>query len=146
MSVTWISGNSGASGSFGSGGAASGAVVVAGTAFGGHHPNLPLSFCRWGNSVPIHTFRPLVLLLNWWLVVPGPGGLFYGGFGRVAVAVLLILGGISQSFLNSKRFSDIFPILGYEVLVQTGMFSRDGGCSLKYLLVKVFDFPNWLGL
>ena len=46
MSVTWISGNSGASDSLGSGGAASEAVAAVGTAFGGHHPNLPLSFCR----------------------------------------------------------------------------------------------------
>ena len=66
-------------------------------------------------------------------------------FGIVAVAVLLPRG-ISQSFLNSKRFPDIFPNLGHGVLVQNGMFSRGGGCSLKYLLVKVFDLPNQLGL
>ena len=65
MSVTWVSGNSGASGNFGSRDAASGVVVAAGTASGGHCPNLPLSFCRLGNLVPIHTFLPLVLLLNW---------------------------------------------------------------------------------
>ena len=80
MSVAWVSGNSGASGNFWSGGTASGAVVAAGTASCGHHPNLPLSFCRWGSSVTIHTFLPLVLPLNWWLVVPGPGALaLWGG-------------------------------------------------------------------
>ena len=67
------------------------------------------------------------------------------GFGIVAIAVLL-LGGINQSFLNSKRFPDIFPALDHGVLAQTGMSSRGGGCSLKYLLVKDLEFPNWLGL
>ena len=79
MSVTWISGNFGASGNFGSGGIASGAVVTVGTASDGHHPNLPLNSCRWGNSVPIHTFLPSVLPLNWGLVVPGPGALSLWG-------------------------------------------------------------------
>ena len=41
MSVTWVSGNSRASGHFGSEGIASGAVVSV-AVFGGHHPNLPL--------------------------------------------------------------------------------------------------------
>ena len=75
MSVIWISKYYGASGKFGSGGIASGAVVVVGTASDGHHPNLPLNSCRWGFLVPIHTFLPSVLLLNWGLVVPGPGTL-----------------------------------------------------------------------
>ena len=52
-----------------------------------------------------------------------------GGFGIVAIAVLL-LGGIGQSFLNSKRFPDIFPALGHGVLASTGMFSRGGGVVL----------------
>ena len=56
----------------------------------------------------------------------GLGLHLYGGVGIVAVAVLLLLGGIGQSFLNSKRFPDIFPALGHGVPVQTGMFSRGG--------------------
>ena len=40
------------------------------------------------------------------------GSIFMGGFEIVAVAVLLV-GGIGQSFLNLKRFSDIFPALGH---------------------------------
>ena len=79
MSVTWVSGNSGTSGNFASGGTASGTVAAVGSASGGHHPNLPQSLCRWGNSVPIHIFLPLVLPLNWWLVVPGPGALSLWG-------------------------------------------------------------------
>ena len=39
-----------------------------------------------------------------------------GGFGVVAVAiVLLLLGGVGQSFLNSKRFPYIFSALGHGV-------------------------------
>ena len=91
MSVTWVSGNSGASGNFGSGGTASGAVVAAESASGGHCPNLPLSFCRWGNLVPIHTFLPLVLPLNWWLVVPGPGALSLWGVWNSSSSCIVII-------------------------------------------------------
>ena len=49
-----------------------------------------------------------------------------GGLELVAVTVLLV-GGIGQSFLNSKRFPDIFPASGHGVLAQTGMFSNGGG-------------------
>ena len=49
-----------------------------------------------------------------------------GGLELVAVTVLLV-DWISQSFLNSKRFPDIFPALGHGVLVQTGIFSIGGG-------------------
>ena len=38
-----------------------------------------------------------------------------GGLELVGVTVLLV-GGISQSFLNSKRFPDIFPASGHGVL------------------------------
>ena len=41
------------------------------------------------------------------------GSIFMGGL-EVAVVALLV-GGISQSFLNSKRFPDIFPALGHRV-------------------------------
>ena len=30
------------------------------TVFDGHHPSLPLHFCKWGNLVPIHISLPLV--------------------------------------------------------------------------------------
>ena len=66
-----------------------------------------------------------------------------GGF-EVAVVVLLV-GGICQSFLNSKRFPEIFPALGHGVPAQTGMFLSGGVCSLNYLLVKGFDLVNLLG-
>ena len=49
-----------------------------------------------------------------------------GGFEIVAVAVLLV-GGIGQSFLNSKKFPDIHRALGHGVPVQTGMFLSGGG-------------------
>ena len=54
------------------------------------------------------------------------GSIFMGGLELVVVAILLV-GGISQSFLNSKRFPDIFSALGHGVLVQTGVFSIGGG-------------------
>ena len=41
-----------------------------------------------------------------------------GGFD----VVFVVVGGISQSFLNLKRFPDIFPALGHGVPVQGGMF------------------------
>ena len=53
-----------------------------------------------------------------------------GGF-EVAV------GGIGQSFLNSKKFPDIFPALGHGVPVQVGIFLSGGG-----LLSEV---PSWGG-
>ena len=67
-----------------------------------------------------------------------------GVFGVVAVAValLLLLGGINQSFLNSKSFSDIFPASGHGVPVQTGMFSRGGWLFFK---VPFCDFTSQLG-
>ena len=43
------------------------------------------------------------------------GSIFIGGLEFVAVTVLLV-GGIGQSFLNSKRFQDIFPASGQGVL------------------------------
>ena len=79
MSVTWSNGNFVASGNFGSGGTASGADVAVGTALGGHHPSLLLSFYRWDNSVPIHTYLPLVLLLHWGLLVLGSAALILWG-------------------------------------------------------------------
>ena len=82
MLVNWIIGKSGASGSLGSGGTASGAVAAVGTASG---------FCRWGSLVPIHNFSAfratveLVVGHSWaW------GSTFIGGFGLVAMAVLLV--------------------------------------------------------
>ena len=72
------------------------------------------------------------------------GSIFMGGFEVVAVVVLLV-GGIGQSFLNSKRFPEIIPALGHGVPAQTGMFLSCGGCSLKCLLVKGFDLVNLLG-
>ena len=56
------------------------------------------------------------------------GSILMGFFGIVAVAVLLLLlGGIGQSFLNLKRFPDIFPALGNGVLAQLRMLSRGRG-------------------
>ena len=49
-----------------------------------------------------------------------------GGLELVAVTALLV-GGTGQSFLSSKRFSDIFPASGHGVLVPTGAFSIGGG-------------------
>ena len=72
------------------------------------------------------------------------GSIVMGGLELVAVTVLLV-GGIGQSFLNSKRFPDIFPASSHGVLVQTGMFPMVGGCFLEYLLVKASDFLKLLG-
>ena len=55
------------------------------------------------------------------------GSIFMGGLELVGVTVLLV-GGIRQSFLNSKRFSDIFPALGHGVIVhELGHFLVVGG-------------------
>ena len=40
--------------------------------FDGHHPSLPLHFCKWGNSVPIHISLSLVLQQHWGLLTLGP--------------------------------------------------------------------------
>ena len=85
MSVIGSAGSSRAFDNSGSGstdGLASGAAVAVdypvGIAFGGHHPNLLLYFCKWGNLVPICITLLLVVLLYWGLVVSGPGALFFG--------------------------------------------------------------------
>ena len=39
--------------------------------FDGHHPNPPLYFYKWGNSVPIHISLPLVMWWHWELPVLG---------------------------------------------------------------------------
>ena len=107
-------------------------VVVAvdysvGIAFGGYCPSLLLYFCKMGQfgTHPHHsTFCGAVVLevgCSWaW------GSIFMGGFEVVAVVVLLV-GGISQSFHSSKWFPDIFPASGHGVPVQTGMFSSGRG-------------------
>ena len=66
--------------------------------------------------------------------------IFIGGLGFMAVMVLLA-GGIGQSFLSSKRLPDIFLALGQGVLAQTGTFSNGGGFSV----LKAFDIQNLLG-
>ena len=129
MSVTWASENSVASGNFGSGGTASGAVCVYWNCFWWSLSQFSSKFLQMGQFGP-HPHFPasgatveLVVGCSWaW------GSIFMRGFGIVAVAVLLVLlGGISQYFLNSKRFPNIFPASGHGVLVQTGMFLRAGG-------------------
>ena len=55
--------------------------------------------------------------------------IFMGGLEFVAV-VLELVGGIGQSFLNSKRFPYIFPALGQGVLAQSGAFSNGRGVVL----------------
>ena len=67
--------------------------------------------------------------------------IFVGGFG---VVIVVRVGGIGQSFLNLKIFPDIFPALGHGCQCELGYFQVVGGCSLKYLLVKGFDFLNLL--
>ena len=56
--------------------------------------------------------------------------------------MVLLVGGIGQSFLSSKRLPDIFPASGQGVLVQTGPFSNSGGFSL---MLKASDFQKLLG-
>ena len=71
------------------------------------------------------------------------GSIFMNGFEIVAVAVLLV-GGIGQSFLNLKKFPDIFPALGHGVPAQTGMFLSDGGLLSEVPSCKGFDLLNFL--
>ena len=75
-------------------------------AFGVHHPNLLPSFYRWGSSSPHQHFSAFGAVVTLWVAcswVCSP--IFMGGFDVVVVV------GISQSFLNSKRFPDIIPAL-----------------------------------
>ena len=70
-----------------------------------------------------------------------------GDFGIVGVTVLLLLlGGTGQSFLDLKRFPDIFLLHAMGCWHELGCFQEVGGCSLKYLPVKSFDLPNQVGL
>ena len=87
----------------------------------GHHPNCP-------------GFVTVELGFDWF----GSWGSTFivGGLGFVVLlVVMLVERGISQSFLISKRFLDIFPALGHRVPAQTGassragrLFSEVGGC------------------
>ena len=80
----------------------------AGIAFDACHPSLLQHSFKWDSLVPICIALVLVLLY-WGLADLVPGVQF------VAVMVLLV-GGIGQSFLSSKRLLDIFPALGQGVL------------------------------
>ena len=88
------------------------------------HPNpLPL-FCKWGNLVPhphLSGFVTFELGFDWF----GSWGSTFivGGLEFVAMLeVVLVVGGIDQSFLISKRMPGMFPALG------EGLFSEVGGC------------------
>ena len=99
----------------------------AGVVFGAHHLDLLLYSCKWDSSVPIHIVLLLVVLLHWGFGCScSLGSIFMCSLEFVAVTVLLV-GGICQSFLNSKRLPDIFPALGQVVLAETGVFSNGGG-------------------
>ena len=94
--------------------------------FGVHHPNFPL-FLQMGKfgPHPHHSAFGGAAALGvgcscaWGLI-------FIGGL-ELVVATVLLVGGIGQTFLNSKRFPYIFPASGHGVLVQTGVFSIGGG-------------------
>ena len=62
------------------------------------------------------------------------GSIFMGSFD---VVIAVGVGGAGQSFLNLKRFPDIFPALGHGVPVQVGMFSSGGG--------MLSELPSWEG-
>ena len=76
--------------------------------FDGHHPSPPLFF-QMGQLGPHSHFSAfgatvaLGVACSWVC-----GSIFMGGFEVIA-------GGMGQSFLNSKRFPDIFPALGHGV-------------------------------
>ena len=55
------------------------------------------------------------------------------------VVVVLMEGGIGQSFLISKRLPDIFPALGHGVPAWTGASSRGGGYFLKLGVTDSLD-------
>ena len=57
------------------------------------------------------------------------------------MVTVLMVGGIGQSFLSSKRLPDIFPASGQGLPAQTGAFSNGGGFSL---MLKASDFQNLL--
>ena len=109
-----------------------------GFVFGVHHPNLPLYFCKWGNSVPIHIVLLLPVLLHWVWLFLCLGLNFYGWF-RTGSSNSTVSRMDWPTFLNSKRFPDICPVLGHGVLAWTGVFSSGGECSLEYLLVRASD-------
>ena len=56
--------------------------------------------------------------------------------------MVLLAGGMDQSFLSSKRLPDIFPASGQGVLAQTGAFSNGGGLSSD---VKGFWLSEFTG-
>ena len=137
MSVIGSAGSSGAVYNSGCGGTEdllSGATVAVdysvGIAFGCYHPNLLLYFCKRGNLIPIHIISLFVCCLlgvgcSWtW------GSIFMRGFEVVAVVVLLV-GGIGQSFLNLKRFPGIFLLQVMGCQHELGCFQVVRGCSLK---------------
>ena len=78
-----------------------------GVNFGAHHTNLPLYFCKWDNLVPICIVVPLVVVLHWGWLFLCLGLNLYGWF-RNGRSNSIVRRGIGQSFLNSKRFPEIF--------------------------------------
>ena len=87
------------------------------TAFDACCPNPLLHFCKWGNLVP-HPHHSSFGTVELRFDCSGPWGstLITGRLEFVALVVLvLVAGGIGQSFLNSKRLPDIFPALGQGV-------------------------------
>ena len=62
---------------------------------------------------PHHSGIGAVVLEVWWF--GSWGSIFIGSLGFVSVTVLLV-GGIGQSFVSSKRLSDTFPASGQGVL------------------------------
>ena len=68
------------------------------------------------------------------------GSIFMGGV-EVVVVIVLLVGGISQSFLNSKRFPNIFPALGHGMPALTAMIV-DVSHSVCYNVVN-WDVFEW---
>ena len=87
-----------------------------------HHPSPLLYFYRWGNLVSIHILFYLLRHHS------GTGvAVSWVCASTFIVGVDVGAGGISQSFLNLNKFSDVDPVLHHGEPSLTGIFSSGGG-------------------
>ena len=94
---------------------------------------VPILFCIFANGTILSPSTLLWLWYHWtriWLFWALGLNFITGMLEFIMLAVLvlvLVAGGIGQSFLNSKRLPDNFPVLNQGVLTQIGASSNSGG-------------------